>query len=60
VLLAETTLARGETRPVQSAGKLIIYASVTENLQVDTATQSIKLAEWKARLNGSPYVNFPP
>jgi cytoskeleton protein RodZ len=58
-LLAETVLRAGEIKLVDKTGPLYLTASVPDNLQIDTATQSIRLADQKAALKGSNNIAVP-
>jgi cytoskeleton protein RodZ len=58
-LLAETVLRPGETKPVDKPGPVYLTASMPDNLQIDTATQSIRLSDQRAALNGSKNIAVP-
>lgn len=58
-VLLETTLRAGETKSADKSGPLYLSVSAPENLQIETATQSIKLAEQKAVLGSSKNIALP-
>ncbi len=58
-ILPETALRAGETKLVDKPGPIYLTVSVPDNLQIETATQSIKLSDQKAALNGSKNVALP-